>query len=178
MTEEEYRAAARYWEEKDAGSVKLERDRLRAMTEAYLQANNTCALATGAGDCLRCTPIEYSYHDGCFWMFSEGGRKFIGLRSNPHVCLAIYDSYKSGASLHGMQVMGLAELVEPFSAAYNAHAARKKISLEILRKLPSPMHLIRIHPVRIDCLFSDFKKFGCSPRQTLLFEEMPLQEDL
>ena len=74
--------------------------------------------------------------------------------------------------------MGLAELVEPFSAAYNAHAARKKISLEILRKLPSPMHLIRIRPVRIDCLFSDFKKLGCSPRQTLLFEEMPLQEDL
>ena len=57
-------------------------------------------------------------------------------------------------------------------------AARKKISLEILRKLPSPMHLIRIRPVRIDCLFSDFKKLGCSPRQTLLFEEMPLQEDL
>lgn len=177
MTDREYQAAACYWDEKDASSIRLERSRLWAMAETYIQANNTCALATGAGDYVRCTPIEYSWHDGCFWMFSEGGRKFIGLRSNPHVCLAIYDSYKSGGSLRGMQVMGLAELVEPFSAAYNAHAARKKISLEILRKLPSPMHLIRIRPVRIDCLFSDFKKLGCSPRQTLLFEEMPLQED-
>lgn len=178
MTDREYQAAACYWDEKDASSVRLERSKLRAMAEAYIQANNTCALATGTGDYVRCTPIEYSWHDGCFWMFSEGGRKFIGLQSNPHVCLAIYDSYKGSGSLRGMQVMGLAELVEPFSAAYNAHAARKKISPEILRKLPSPMHLIRIRPVRIDCLFSDFKKLGCSPRQTLLFEEMPLQENL
>ena len=66
-------------------------------------------------------------------MFSEGGKKFIGLEKNPHVCLAIYDRYEGFGALHGMQVMGLAELVEPFSEAYNDHAARKKISLEFLR---------------------------------------------
>ena len=120
---------------------------------------------------MRCTPIEYSWHDGCFWMFSEGGKKFVGLEKNPHVCLAIYDRYEGFGTLHGMQVMGLAELVEPFSEAYNDHAARKKISLEFLRKLPSPMHLICVRPTRIDCLFSDFKKLGCAPRQTLLLEE-------
>lgn len=42
---------------------------------------------------MRCTPIEYSYHDGRFWMFSEGGEKFIGLEKNENVCLAIYDKY-------------------------------------------------------------------------------------
>lgn len=168
MTKEEYQAAIHYWEEKDAVSVKLEPDKLRSMVEAYIQANNTCALATGTGDYVRCTPIEYSWHDNCFWMFSEGGKKFIGLQENPHVCLAIYDRYEGFGKLHGMQVMGLAELVEPFSEAYNAHAAWKKISLEALGKLPSPMHLIRIHPTRIECLFSDFKQLGCSPRQTLL----------
>ena len=36
------------------------------MIEDYIQRGNTCALATGAGDYVRCTPIEYSYHDGCF----------------------------------------------------------------------------------------------------------------
>lgn len=66
--------------------------------------------------------------------------------------------------------MGLAELVEPFSEVYNAHAAWKKIPLEALRKLPSPMHLIRVHPTCIDCLFSDFKELGCAPRQTLVLE--------
>ena len=83
MTTEEYQAAARYWEEKDAVSVKLEQDTLRAMAEKYIQSNNTCALATGTGDYVRCTPIEYSWHDHCFWMFSEGGKKFIGLGNNP-----------------------------------------------------------------------------------------------
>ena len=79
VTKEEYQAAARYWEEKDADSVKLEPGKLRSMVEEYIQSNNTCALATGTGDYVRCTPIEYSWHDGCFWMFSEGGKKFIGL---------------------------------------------------------------------------------------------------
>lgn len=178
MTNEEYQAAARYWEEKDAAGVKLEQAKLRAMVENYIQANNTCALATGTGDYVRCTPIEYSWHDNCFWMFSEGGKKFIGLGKNPNVCLAIYDRYEGFGKLHGMQVMGLAELVEPFSEAYNAHAARKKISLEALRKLPSPMHLIRIRPTCIDCLFSDFKELGCAPRQTLLLDGTSPQEEL
>ena len=105
VTKEEYQAAARYWEEKDADSVKLEPGKLRSMVEEYIQSNNTCALATGTGDYVRCTPIEYSWHDGCFWMFSEGGKKFIGLEKNPHVCLAIYDRYEGFGSLHGMQVV-------------------------------------------------------------------------
>ena len=171
MTKEEYQVAARYWEEKDADSVKLEPGKLRAMVEEYVEANNTCALATGTGDYVRCTPIEYSWHDGCFWMFSEGGKKFIGLATNPHVCLAIYDRYEGFGKLHGMQVMGRAEVVEPFSEAYNDHAAWKKISMEFLRKLPTPMHLIRVRPSRIDCLFSDFKELGCAPRQTLVLRE-------
>lgn len=170
-TDENLRAAARYWDEKDAGSVKLERAKLQAMVEDYIRANNTCALATGAGAYVRCTPIEYSYHDGCFWMFSEGGKKFIGLAENPQVCLAIYDKYEGFGRLCGMQVMGRAELVEPFSETYIAHAAFKKIPLAALKKLDSPMHLICVHPTRIDCLFSAFKELGCGPRQTLVLED-------
>lgn len=170
-TGETLRAAARYWDEKDANSVKLDRARLQTMIEDYLKANNTCALATGAGNYVRCTPIEYSYHDGCFWMFSEGGRKFIGLAENPNVCLAIYDPYQGFGNLRGIQVMGHAELVEPFSEPYCAHAAHQKIPLSALQKLSSPMHLIRVRPTRIDCLFSEFKELGCGTRQTLILEE-------
>ena len=170
-TDQMLRAAARYWDEKDAASVKLDKDRLRAMLEDYLSANNTCALATGTGGYVRCTPIEYSWHDGCFWMFSEGGKKFVGLDENPNVCLAIYDKYEGFGKLHGVQVMGKAELIEPFSQAYLDHAAYKKISLAFLKNLKSPMHLICVHPTRIDCLFSDFKELGCNPRQTLVLDE-------
>lgn len=169
-TPQTLQAAARYWEEKDKDAVQLDRARLKAMAEDYIRANNTCALATGSGDYVRCTPIEYHYHDGCFWMFSEGGRKFIGLAENPNVCLAIYDRYEGFKKLHGMQVTGIAELVEPFCEVYNAHALRIGIPLDTLRRLDSPMHLIRVHPTRIDCLFSDFKQLGCATRQTLMLE--------
>ena len=66
MTQQEYKAAAQYWEEKDAHSIKMDPALLQKAVEEYILANNTCALATGAGDYIRCTPIEYSYHDGCF----------------------------------------------------------------------------------------------------------------
>lgn len=169
MTKEEFAQAAGYWEEKDAAGVKMPREPLMQAVEGYIQANNTCALATGAGDFIRCTPLEYSWHDGCFWIFSEGGKKFMGLAENSNVCLAIYDKYDGFGTLHGMQVTGKAELIEPFSAAYNAHAAFRKIPLEALKKLPHPMQLICVHPERIDYLCSDFKKQGFDSRQAVEF---------
>ena len=100
-------------------------------------------------------------------MFSEGGRKFIGLKKNSHVCLAIYDKYDGFGNLRSLQVTGIAAMVEPFSEEYNAHAAFKKLPLDALKKLPSPMNLICVTPTRIDALFSDFKKDGYSTRQIL-----------
>lgn len=100
-------------------------------------------------------------------MFSEGERKFIGLEKNSHVCLAIYHKYDGFGNLRSLQVTGIATMVEPFSEEYNAHAAFKKIPLDALKKLPSPMNLICVTPTRIDALFSDFKKDGYSVRQVL-----------
>lgn len=67
--------------------------------------------------------------------------------------------------------MGRAEIIEPFSDSYNAHAEYKKIPLEALKKLEHPMNLICVTPDRIDALFSDLKKDGYSIRQTLEFEK-------
>ena len=66
--------------------------------------------------------------------------------------------------------MGKAEIVEPFSEEYNRHAAFKKIPLDALKKMESPLHLICIRPVQIEALFSDFKKDGYDSRQTYLPE--------
>lgn len=74
MTREEFKAAANYWEEKDANSVKMDEARLKEAAEEYILANKTCVLATGAGDYVRCTPLEYCYHDGCFWFSPRAGR--------------------------------------------------------------------------------------------------------
>lgn len=117
----------------------------------------------------RNTPIEYSYHDGCFWMFSEGGEKFVRLEKNPNACIAIFDKYAGFGSLKGLQVMGVANIVDPFSAEYNAHAAVKKIPLAALQKLNPPMNLIKVQLVNADFLNSDFKKDGFDSRQHMVF---------
>lgn len=165
MTHEQFEQAAQYWNKKE--KIAMPKEALEQAVEKYIQENNTCALATGSGDYVRCTPIEYSYHDGKLWMFSEGGEKFIGLEKNANVSLAIFDKYDGFGNLRSLQIMGRAEIIEPFSDRYNAHAEYKRIPLEALKKLENPMKLICVTPVRIDVLFSDLKKSGYSIRQTL-----------
>lgn len=166
MTHEEYVKAAEYWNNKE--QIKMPADELEQVVTDYINANSVCALATGTGDFVRCTPIEYSYHDDKFWMFSEGGEKFKGLEKNKNVCLAIYDSAKGFGSLKSLQITGRAEMIKPFSDEYKAHARYKKIPLAALEKLESPMNLICVTPIKIEVLFSDFKKEGYSSRQTLV----------
>jgi nitroimidazol reductase NimA-like FMN-containing flavoprotein (pyridoxamine 5'-phosphate oxidase superfamily) len=169
MTHEEFQKAANHWNVKDAQNTAMDRAALLAAAEAYILENNTAALATGAGTFVRCTPIEYAYHDGAFWMFSEGGEKFFALEQNPNVCLAIYDKYEGFGNVKGMQVSGTAEIVEPYSKEYLAAADFKKIPLAALKKLPETMNLIKVTPKRIDFLNSNFKKAGFSSRQKLIF---------
>lgn len=164
MTHEEYQAAATYWQKKER--VEMPKEQLKKVIEDYINENNTCALATGTGEFVRCTPLEYSYHDGKFWIFSEGGEKFVGLEKNENVCLAIFDKYQGAGTLKSIQVMGKAALIEPFSAEYNAHAEFKKIPLTALQKLNPPMNLICVTPEKIEALFSDLKKEGFDSRQT------------
>ena len=157
MTHEQFEQTAQYWNKKE--KITMPEEALKQAVEKYIQENNTC------------TPIEYSYHDGKFWMFSEGGEKFIGLEKNANVSLAIFDKYDGFGNLESLQIMGRAEIIEPFSDSYNAHAEYKKIPLEALKKLEHPMNLICVTPARIDALFSDLKKDGYSIRQTLEFEK-------
>lgn len=59
--EMDYQKAANYWIEKDKNSKHMEREALLSHIEDFLKEHNTCALATGFGDFVRCTPIEYHY---------------------------------------------------------------------------------------------------------------------
>ena len=169
MNHQEFQAAAEYWNKKDAESVKMDPSELLRITEDYIQANNTCALATGSGSFVRCTPIEYLYHDRAFWMFSEGGQKFVGLEYNSNVSLAIFDQFEGFGKLKGMQVTGTTEIIEPFSQEYLRIAELKRLSPETLRKLPHQLILLCIVPTRIDFLYSDFKNYGCASRQFIEF---------
>ena len=163
----DYDEAASYWEKHDAAAKKADRGTVLTAAEKFILAHNTCALATGAGSGVRCTPLEYTYRAGRFWIFSEGGLKFRFLKQNKNVCLAICDSYSGFGGLGGLQVQGTAELVEPWSAEYFDLLRAKKLPEEALRRLDHPMYLIRITPVSADLLSSDFKKLGFDPRQHL-----------
>ena len=172
MTTEEYRKAADFWKAKESKEMPVEQ--LKPVVEDFLLSSTVCALATGTGDYVRCTPLEYSYHDGQFWIFTEGGEKFIGLEKNKNVSLAVFEKNPDFGELKSVQVMGVAKLIEPMSAEYVAHAEHKKIPVAALQKLAdlgSPMHLLCITPVRMDVLFSDFKKQGYDSRQKLDFTQ-------
>ena len=163
----DYKQAAMHWKELDRESVKEEPTLLKKEIEAYIQENSTCALATGYGYYVRCTPIEYTYQEEAFWMFSEGGEKFVGLEKNENVCLAIFDKYEGFGNLKGMQIMGVAQMIEPFTKEYLKAAEFKKIPVETLKKLSKPMNLIKVIPKDIIFLNSEFTKEGYSSRQTL-----------
>ena len=171
MDHEGYVKAAKHWKAIDAASVKMPREELLAAIEAYAMANDTCALATGSGDQIRNTPIEYQYHDRAFWMFSEGGEKFVGLEKNKNVCLAVFDKYAGFAKLKGLQIQGRAEIVEPFSEEYVKAAEYRKIPIEMMKKLPEPMNLIKVVPERMDLVDSDLKKDGYGIRQEYTVKE-------
>lgn len=149
-------------------------EQLKPVVEEFLRSSSVCALATGSGDYVRCTPLEYGYHDGQLWIFTEGGEKLIGLEKNSNVSLAVFEKNPNFGELKSVQLMGTARLVEPMSAEYVAHAEYRNIPVAALQKLADqghPMHLLCITLWRADVLFSDFGKQGYDSRQALSFTQ-------
>ena len=48
-------------------------DALKARIDDFLAAHNTLALATGCGNWVRCTPLEYLRVNGALYILTEGG---------------------------------------------------------------------------------------------------------
>ncbi len=165
MDAKEYEEAANYWVAREVGTKRMPADELWAAIDAFLSSHNTCALATGAGDFVRCTPLEYAWRDGAFWLFSEGGLKFRGLASNKNVSLAVYEPYGGFGTLESAQVTGIAEIVDPASPEFAQAAAAKNIPAASLPRIKTMLHLVKVTPTRIDYLSSKLKQLGYDPRQ-------------
>lgn len=56
-----YELAINYWDIKDQEAKKLNSETLNKLIDEFINLHNTCALATGFNDYIRCTPIEYNY---------------------------------------------------------------------------------------------------------------------
>lgn len=171
MTEEEYERAALFWEERDAEEKQMKPEKLRIVVEDFLKSHRICVLASGDVQFIRCTPLEYVWKDGALWVFSEGGKKFLALKNNKHVAVTVFEQNCEFGKLQSMQFDGSVEMIEPFSEAYNAIAAFRKIPIEALMKLKTVMWLLKIRPEEIMFLNSAFKKEGYGSRQTLKYFE-------
>ena len=163
----DYEQAKTFWTRKQADAVPC--PDARGALEEFLSAHRVCALATGADDYVRCTPLEYTWLDGAFWIFTEGGMKFAGLQSNSNVSVAVFDASPEFGGLHSAQIQGTASVVEPFSADYLRLLEFKHIGEDAIRALPEPLYLLQIVPTEADFLNSDFKGQGFDSRQHVMF---------
>lgn len=170
MTKQEYKQAANYWVEREDNFVKMPRKELLEDIEVYIKANDTCALATACNEFTRCTPIEYVYIDGAFYIFTEGGKKFKALEENKKVGIAIFDKFSGFSSLKGLQVEGVASMIELDSDEYKNIAKEKGLKLENLKRINHVLYLIKVEVKLFEYINSDFKKKGYSVRQKCSFE--------
>lgn len=152
---------------KDEGEKVAEDELLKAHIEDFINKHNTCALATGHGDSVRATPIEYNYFNGCIYLLSEGGEKFSNLLINPNVSITIYDEFKGMNELGGMQIAGTAELIEIGSEEYISILDQKNIKYEKIKSLPIALNMVKINIGKIEFLWSGFGGLGYDVRQVL-----------
>ncbi len=155
-----YQEKANYWKEKEENP--MPKEALFQKIEEKLKKYNTCALATGWNDFVRCTPIEYTYYDQALYFFSEGGLKYKALEKNKKACVALYEPFGQGP-LFGMQISGEMEEVPFFSEEYQAIVQYKKYPLEQMKKYKMP--LWKLIPKEIDYLDGNLKKEKYNVRQ-------------
>lgn len=145
-----YEAPKNYWKERDPQGKKVDRDKLLGIIEDFVGKHNVMGLATACGDAVRNTPVEYDYWKDAFWFLSEGGKKFEGLEVNENVCLAIFDQMEGGVC-RGLQVTGIAHVLQLEDADYGEYFAFKKMSPDAFSKrVPYPIPLIKVEVKEFD----------------------------
>lgn len=158
-----------FWIEQQKTAVHMERSEALYHIEGFIKNHNTCALATGCGDHVRCTPIEYTFMDGEFYLYSEGGNKFVGLEKNLNVSLSIFEYYGDKNDSHGLQVMGKAELYPPRCELFKKVLEFKGIPYDVMKAAKVDVCLIKITPTTYEMYDTDFVKKGFDVRQIVTF---------
>ncbi|MDK2968018.1 pyridoxamine 5'-phosphate oxidase family protein [Lacrimispora sp.] len=154
---------------KDCPAKVMEKKKLLGFCEEFLTNHNTCSLSTGYKSRIRATPIEYQYRNGFIYVISEGGQKFANILQNPNVSVAIFNEFQGMNQLRGMQIKGMAEIIETGSTQYLEFLTMKNLDYENVRKLPVALHLIRIKIEKIEFLWSGFRKMAVDVKQILTF---------
>ncbi len=147
----------------------MDRDAALEHIKNFIRNHNTCGFATGTGDYIRCTPIEYTFMNDEFWFVSEGGSKFIGLEKNKNVSLAIFEYYGDVKDSHGLQVMGKAVLYDRESEELKKLLAFKGIPFDAVKAARVEVAVVRVIPEVYEMYDTDFVKQGYDVRQIVRF---------
>lgn len=158
-----------FWIEQQKTAVHMPEEEALAHIQNFIKNHNTCGFATGYGDYIRCTPIEYTYMDGEFWFVSEGGSKFIGLEKNRNVSLAIFEYYGDVRDSHGLQVMGTVELYDCYSDEFKKLLEFKGIAYDAVKAAKVEVAVVRVKPTVYEMYDTDFVKAGYDVRQIVRF---------
>jgi len=158
-----------FWFEQQKNAKHMEKEATLEAIEKFIKNHNTCALATAYGDYVRCTPIEYTFMDHEFYLYSEGGSKFVGLEHNKNVSLSIFEYYGDKNDSHGLQVMGKAELFPPRCELFKKVLEFKGIPYDVMKAAKVDVCLIKITPEVYEMYDTDFVKAGFDVRQIYRF---------
>ena len=143
---------------------------LKNLIEEFLDSHNTCTLSTSYKERVRSTPIEYTYNNGYIYLISEGGEKFANLLLNNNVSIAVYEDYIGMNNLAGMQITGIASLIERNENEYKDVITMKGLNLNFINNMAVNMNIIKIKIIKIEFLYSKFKKMGYEPKQIFIFD--------
>lgn len=159
-----------YWSEQQKTAVHMSREQSLSAMEAFIGRHGTCALATGAGSFVRCTPMEYTYMGGRFYFYSEGGQKFNALEKNRAVSLAMFRYSGDPDDSHGLQVAGTAKLYPPRCELFKQVLAFDEIPYDEDKANEVDVCLIEITPAEYEMYSTDFIKAGYDVRQIVRFD--------
>ena len=160
-----YEAAAKFWLKKDNDAIKMPPDDLRKELDSFLKGEKVCTLAVADGNFVRCTPLTYTYREGRFYIFSEGGLKFRALAKNKNVALEVHAEYHGPGSAKSVQVTGEALVIGADDEDFITRADAAGMNGASLKKMG--LILIVVTARKLEYLNSELRKRGYCPRQCM-----------
>ena len=91
----------------------LSPDELKKAVVAFLEENVICTLATCSNNIPRSTTLRYRSRGLTLYVLAEGGMKIKNIRENPRVSVSLYGAYSGFQSVKGLQLWGIASIIEP-----------------------------------------------------------------
>jgi len=131
--------------------------------ESFLNSHSTCTLGTGYLFSVRATPMNYIYKDGCIYMVSEFGDKFYNILQNPNVSVAVYDNTTDYKQLGGMQIQGIATIIDSETDEYSN--ILKSCKWPLIDKEDITVNVIKVEISRIEFVWHEFEKMGYDIKQ-------------